>query len=47
MPDENQDEATTDNDRLTGGAGADTFIFGRDHGDDVITDFTSGEDRID
>ena len=47
MPDENEVEATTDNDTLTGGAGADTFVFGRDHGDDVITDFTSGEDRID
>ena len=47
MPDENEVEATTDNDTLTGGAGADTFVFGRDHGDDVITDFISGEDRID
>ena len=35
------------NDTLTGGAGADTFVFGRDHGDDSITDFTVGEDRID
>ena len=35
-----------DNDRLVGGAGADTFVFGLGHGDDTITDFTDGEDRI-
>ncbi|MEP4037159.1 calcium-binding protein [Pseudophaeobacter sp.] len=34
-------------DWLSGGAGADSFIFGRKHGQDVITDFTPGEDRID
>ena len=47
MPDENPDGSATDNDTLTGGAGSDTFVFGRDHGDDVITDFVPGEDRID
>jgi hypothetical protein len=36
------------NDRLTGSGGADTFLFGRHYGRDVITDFHSEEgDRID
>ena len=35
------------NDVLTGGDGADTFLFETDHGDDVVTDFTNGEDIID
>ncbi len=35
------------NDRLTGGKQADTFVFHRDAGFDVITDFVNGEDRID
>ena len=30
-----------------GGAGADTFVFTPDHGDDTITDFALGEDLID
>ena len=38
-------------DTLTGDSGADTFVFapdqGRGHGDDTITDFTSGTDKID
>ena len=34
-------------DQLTGGAGADTFVFTPDHGTDTITDFTDGEDTID
>jgi Ca2+-binding RTX toxin-like protein len=34
-------------DRLTGGAGNDTFVFdGINDGPDIITDFTSGQDRI-
>ena len=33
-------------DGLTGGGGVDTFIFGRDSDNDVITDFTNGVDRI-
>ncbi|WP_417822141.1 hypothetical protein [Terasakiella sp.] len=33
-------------DTLTGGAGNDIFYFRFGDGDDVITDFTSGEDRI-
>lgn len=35
------------NDTLTGGADMDTFFFGEDTGNDVITDFTEGEDYID
>ncbi|AUQ58688.1 hemolysin-type calcium-binding repeat-containing protein [Phaeobacter inhibens] len=34
------------NDTLTGGAHADTFVFHRGYGTDIITDFTVGEDRI-
>ena len=34
-------------DRLEGGNGNDIFIFGLQHGDDTIADFTNGEDRID
>ena len=34
-------------DELLGGAGSDTFIFASGHGDDVIADFTDGEDLID
>ncbi len=34
-------------DTLTGGAGADTFVFDGSFGDDTITDFTDGEDAID
>ncbi|UWR90225.1 calcium-binding protein [Phaeobacter inhibens] len=33
-------------DTLTGGAHADTFVFHRGYGTDIITDFTVGEDRI-
>ena len=35
------------NDTLTGGEGSDTFGFDKSSGDDVITDFTPGEDHID
>ena len=38
---------TSDDDTLTGGAGADIFFFGSDGGSDVITDFSNGEDLID
>jgi Ca2+-binding RTX toxin-like protein len=34
----------SDDDQITGGAGADTFQFATLHGDDVITDFTVNED---
>ncbi|ATF18191.1 calcium-binding protein [Phaeobacter gallaeciensis] len=34
------------NDTLTGGTHADTFVFHRGYGTDIITDFTVGEDRI-
>ncbi len=34
-------------DRLTGGFLEDTFVFGRNSGHDVITDFQNGIDRID
>jgi VCBS repeat-containing protein len=35
-----------DNDRLTGGAGSDTFVFQKSGGDDTITDFQIGIDRV-
>lgn len=35
------------NNRLTGGDGADTFIFVKDGSTDTITDFKSGTDKID
>ncbi|TNE63534.1 MAG: hypothetical protein EP335_09705, partial [Alphaproteobacteria bacterium] len=34
-------------DTLAGGAGADTFVFGAATGNDIISDFTDGSDRID
>ncbi len=36
----------TGNDILTGGAGKDVFIFARGDGQDVITDFVSGTDKL-
>lgn len=33
--------------RLTGGAGADTFVFADDSSTDTVTDFESGADKID
>ena len=38
---------TSDDDTLTGAAGIDIFEFGGDNGNDVVTDFTNGEDLID
>ena len=35
------------NDRLSGGADADVFVFTPGDGDDTITDFTRGEDKVD
>lgn len=35
------------NDRLVGNAGADVFVLNAGSGNDVISDFTAGEDRID
>jgi len=35
------------NDTLTAGTGADTFVFAPGGGDDAVTDFTQGDDRID
>ena len=35
------------NDRLSGGADADVFVFTPGDGEDIITDFTRGEDKID
>ena len=40
-------EGTSADNRLTGGDGADTFVFGLGHGTDTITDFTAGTDKID
>lgn len=39
--------ATGYSDTLTGGAGADQFVFTADSGEDTITDFRPGQDRID
>ena len=39
--------ATGYSDTLTGGAGADQFVFAANTGHDTITDFTPGQDRID
>ncbi|GHG97756.1 hypothetical protein [Pseudodonghicola xiamenensis] len=33
-------------DRLSGGGGRDRYVFAEDHGDDTITDFDPGQDRI-
>lgn len=33
-------------DRLTGGAGADLFVAGPGDGQDIVTDFTIGQDRV-
>ncbi len=40
-------EGTAADNRLTGGAGADTFVFEAGHGSDTVTDFADGEDLID
>ena len=40
-------EGGTGDDDLEGGLGEDTFKFNRGEGDDVIYDFTPGEDKID
>ena len=34
-------------DRLVGGPGTDVFVVGPGEGQDTVTDFTDGEDRID
>ena len=39
-------EGDEGNNRLQGGAGDDVFIFAPGHGEDVIEDFTDGDDRI-
>ena len=36
----------TGDDEMYGDAGADTFVFAPGHGNDVVYDFTSGEDKI-
>ena len=41
--------STGNNDTLTGGGGADIFVFTNEYdgsGDDTIIDFVAGEDRI-
>ena len=35
------------NDALTGGAGSDIFTFSPSNGQDVVTDFTTGQDKLD
>jgi len=46
--DEGNDQMYGDlgNDSITGGTGADIFVFSADSGIDVITDFTTGTDKI-
>ena len=39
-------EGGTGNDTLTGGDGADTFVYSSGDGNDVITDYTAGEDTL-
>jgi len=39
--------ATQNTDTLTGGAGADQFVFRTSDGPDTITDFAPGQDHID
>jgi VCBS repeat-containing protein len=48
-PDDDVIHATSANDVLTGGAGADQFVFAPEAkpSSDIITDFTPGEDHID
>ncbi len=40
-------EGGAGDDELDGGADADTFVFAPGHGNDIILDFTNGEDTID
>ena len=40
-------EGGTGDDDIEGGAGEDLFVFGPGHGDDAVTHFTDGDDRID
>ena len=47
MTEETAHDGASGDDTLTGGAGADTFVFDPNHGNDVVTDFTDGEDLID
>ena len=45
--DDTLDGGAGDDDTMSGGTGNDTFVFGADHGNDTIKDFTDGEDLID
>ena len=47
MTDETAHDGASGDDTLTGAAGADTFVFDSNHGNDVVTDFTDGEDLVD
>ncbi|UFN50475.1 family 16 glycosylhydrolase [Roseomonas sp. OT10] len=43
---DNRLDGMGNNDLLTGGAGSDTFVFGKGYGHDTVTDFAPGVDRI-
>ena len=40
-------ESRSSDDTMSGGTGADTFVFEEGHGDDTITDFDTANDKID
>ena len=47
MTDDTAHDGASSDDTITGGVGADAFVFDPGHGNDVVTDFTDGKDLID